>query len=71
MKNNAAGLIKIRAAVENENIIQFAVLLSIIDRIRYELLIRRKHTNRDSDNTENSRTRQNVDDINTEMAIAK
>jgi len=71
MKNNAAGLIKIRAAVENENNIQFAVLLSIIDRIRYELLIRRKHTNRDSDNTENSSTRQNVDDINTEMAIAK
>lgn len=71
MKNNATGLIKIKAAVDNENSIQFEVLLSIMDRIRNELLIRSKQTNKDSESTENSRTRQNVDDINTEMAIAK
>lgn len=71
MKNNATGLIKIKAAVDNENSNQLEVLLSIMDRIRNELLIRSKQTNKDSESTENSRTRQNVDDINTEMAIAK
>ena len=59
------------AATDNEKSVQSDALFSIMDRIRNELLIRRKQTNNDSESKENSSTRQNDDEINTEMAIAK
>lgn len=71
MKNKATGLIYMSVTTDNEKSVQSDALFSIMDRIRNELLIRRKQTNNDSESKENSSTRQNEDEINTDMAIAK
>ena len=71
IRNKAAGLIIISNAEALENNIQYEFLISFKDFNRYEQLIIIKLTNRDSDRTENSSTRKNVDEINTEIAAAK
>ncbi len=71
IRNKAAGLIIISNAEALENNIQYEFLFSFKDFNRYEQLIIIKLTNRDSDRTENSSTRKNVDEINTEIAAAK
>ena len=71
IRNKAAGLIIISNAEALENNIQYEFLISFKDFNRYEQLIIIKLTHRDSDRTENSSTRKNVDEINTEIAAAK
>ena len=71
MKNKATGLIRIRIETETENKTMKIFFPVFSEQIRNEKLIRRKLTNIDSESTENSSTRQNVEEMKTDIAAAK